>query len=394
MATLFRKLFPTPHVLTMDAGGVEISGRSVKYFRFEDRDGRREIASFGVVELPDGALKDGDICDPAALARALATVRARCGFSFVHASLPEQKGYLFDVAVPRDASLSLSDRVVLTLPEHVPLSPAESVFDCQSIRAESDEATSSVVVTVFPETVALAYVDALTAGGFFPLSFELEPQAAARAVLLGTPMHSACLLVDFGANKTILSIVHNGAVRFTTSTEGTMSIDAALAQGAKAKVALVKSARGKNAKEAEPSAQDTGPVRDEDVERLKDEEGLSPGSSVADMILPAALALATEMKRVLVYWQSRGPLLSDEEGRPAGDTIGREKIESAILYGGNANVRGLTDYLSSAVGIPCELADLRSALGGETTVPALPKDRSFQYATVIGLAMRANDAII
>jgi len=345
----------------MEGGGIEISGRAITYLRFDTLSGVREVATFGAIRLPQGAIVDGDIRNTSAVVDTLAAVRKTCGFSFVHASLPEQKGYLFDLLLPRDPAVSLRESIELTLPTHVPLSPAEIVFDCETILSESDAGTRSVAVTAFSESVAQGYADVFTAAGFSPLSFELEPQAAARAILLReTYRGHALLLVDFSAGKTTLSVVQNGVVRFTMSAEGSGELTSALA-------ALVPPGTDKTT-EAVYAA----------IASMKYEQGLTPGGAGSEACARTASALGAVVKKVLVYWQSRA--MNGEI---------REPVEEILLYGEDANIHGLCEFVSKMSGVSCRLANLRPAFGNESAVPPIEKSTSLAYATVLGLALRS-----
>ncbi|MDE2213161.1 MAG: pilus assembly protein PilM [Patescibacteria group bacterium] len=362
-ARLFPRIFPVPKLLSMGSGGIEISGHTIKYLRFDDRSERPRVLSFGEHPLPSEAVISGEIRNKGALTEALRAVRKSCGFSFAHVALPEQKGYLFDLVLPKDDT-PLSDRIAIALPEYVPLSPAEVVYDCETVRSESDEFTRSLVVTAFPEVAAQSYVEALAEGGFSPLSFELEPQAAGRALAQHAKASGAHLLIDFGVHKSVLSIMQNGVVRFATSAEGTLALDEGL--------------RKRAAAAGIPQEKIEG-----ELERIKFEEGLAPEGVSAPLFSTTAGALASSIGKVMVYWQSR-----TQKGER------REKLSSIILYGGNANMLGLSEYLARTVGLPAAAADLRPALGGEGVVPPIPRFESLRYATVIGLAERALERAI
>ncbi len=347
----------------MEGGGVEVSERSVKYLRLAFRNGHRDIEAYGQITLPPGAIEEGDIVDRSAVVRALTEARLRADLSFVHASLPDRKGYLFDLVIPRRGT-PLSDDVGLALSKQVPLSPAEMVFDCETILAESDSSARSVVVAAFPEAFAQKYVEAFGAAGLSPLSLELESQAAARALFAGGS-DAAALCVDFGVEKSVLSIVQRGVVRFATSAEGAGALDAALG----ARISVMQHKR-----------QDVADIEAK-LEKMKTDVGLVADDSTVEMFAAAAAALVAEINRVLVYWNSR--IVKGEA---------REKVASMLLYGGNANIRGLTDHLSRALGLPVALADVRPALGLGMREAAIPRDQSLRYVTALGLALRAGQS--
>ncbi|MGH7141715.1 MAG: pilus assembly protein PilM [Minisyncoccia bacterium] len=356
MASLFSKFFPMPRALAMHGGGLEISDRSIKYLLLKGRaGGRRNIISFGEVPLPQGAVEGGTIVDRDALTAALASVRKQCGFSLCFCSLPEGRGYLFSTTLPRPKRNDLLGALALALPENVPLSPAEAVFDCRVIPEESNDETLAVAVAAFSEDLASAYAGVLMDAGFLPLSFELEPQAAARAVVPSGITDGAVIIIDFGETKTMLCIVENGAARFTTSIEGSAALDETLAKG------------GADGRE---------------ILRLKTDVGLANKSwSGSEVFVSMAERLAGEIKRLSGYWNARKGL---QGGSAPGSTI-----EGVLLYGGNANLKGLPEYLARAISLPVRVANIWSPLpNASRTVHPIPRDQSMRFCVVAGLAMR------
>ena len=60
-----------------------------------------------------------------------------------------------------------------------------------------------------------------------------------------------------------------------------------------------------------------------------------------------------------------------------------------VLAGGNASVRGLGEYLESALRVPVAVGDVFTNLAPrDTWIPELDYTESLAYATAIGLALR------
>lgn len=345
-------------MLRMEGGGLEISDHNIKYLKLTRPDAKGVVETWGEEPLADGTIQGGDIQNADVLAEKLGVVRNRCGFSFAHVAIPELRGYLFDVVLPRAAQEDLRGAIELQLPEKAPLPAEEAIFDYELITADRESSAIAVAVTAFPTAVAQGYADALQRSGFTPLSFELEPQAAARAIVPRTAarVEGATLIVDFGAQRSILCIVSSGVPRFTTSFDGTAKLDA-----------LILKDRTR-----------------EEMRVLKQEEGLaSADPAIAEMFVGGIAGACSELKRHIVYWNSRG---AQEQTS--------DRISSVIVYGGNANIRGLPEYLARALSVPASVADVwRNALpAGHVEVPPIPRIESYRYATPVGLAMRSRGA--
>jgi len=347
-------LFPLPALLRMDAGGLEISEHSIKYLSFTSGGKFSRIKEYGNKDIPQGIVIGGEIKDIAGLADILRGLLKEIKNPRVHVSLPEQKGYIFRMNVPRSAELSLREAVEFRLVEYVPLAPSDVVFDAEIIESESTDAEYILNVTAFPRSTVEGYYDALTIGGYTPLTFEIESQAAARSVI---PLRDAGvhMIVDFGETRTAIAVVQAGIVRFTTSLE--------LAGGSLG-AALKKAG-----------------VMDAEIENTKNDVGIVGGrGEKADGVLaPIVAQLRTEIQRHFVYWHTHGESVGAKHG----------SIGSVILCGGNSNLRGLPEYLSAALRVPVTAASVwQNAFPLSSYVPAIPLNQSLRYATVAGLALR------
>jgi Tfp pilus assembly PilM family ATPase len=353
MNSVFSRFFPMPRFMSLHGGGIEISDRSVKYLRLSSHDlSAAHIAAFGEIPLPVQTIVNGEIHNMQALVDVLKHVRQVCGFSFVYGSLPESKGYLFSDFLPQTAIADVQGALAMALSSHVPLAPAEAVYDCEYVQPEHTQDSISIVAAAIGEDLALSYCRALESAGFMPLTLELEPQAAARAVLAGQMREgSAAIIADLGETKTMLCVVEGGIPRFTTSIEGSASLDAAVA------------ATGADIRE---------------IIRRKVDVGIVHGAyGETRELLQLADRFAAEISRLAVYWNTR--YQAEGKGTPIGNVV---------LYGGNANIKGLAEYLSRVVRIPVSVARIENILHGTDRVHLLSADQFLRYATVVGLAMR------
>jgi len=93
-------------------------------------------------------------------------------------------------------------------------------------------------------------------------------------------------------------------------------------------------------------------------------------------------ALRDEINNMYIYWHTH----KYEEGK-VGD-----KIKKIILVGGNANLLGLDEYLSSSLKVRVEKADVWSNVSfPEGYIPPINFYNSLSYASAIGLALKKFD---
>lgn len=356
LSSFFTSVVPPPKLLALMGAGLEVSDHSVKFLTLARHNGSFEIALHGSEEVAPGVIMDGEIKDAERLGAVLRTARSKIGTALVSVSLPEQKGYLFQVHLDASPDLAIRETLEFTLEEHVPLAPGEAVFDYEIVSRE--EGALVLNVTAFPRKTVEGYYDTLARAGFSPLSFEMESQAAARAVTTkgnGTTV----LAVDFGETRTAVSIIERGIVRFTTS----LDIAGAALMNALQKALSV------DAKEAE---------------RLKNTDGLTPGTrggKVAEILMPTISALRDEVSRHFIYWHTH----VEQNEQP------HSKIEEVLLFGGNANLRGLPEYLAQSLNVRVRIPDVWGNVCDFTSyVPPIPRNESLRFATVVGLALRAH----
>jgi len=122
-------------------------------------------------------------------------------------------------------------------------------------------------------------------------------------------------------------------------------------------------------------------VTEEEAKRVKADRGLVPGPDndeyIAAMISTVSV-IREEILRRIDYWDSRKSSM-----------VGYERISRAILVGGNATVRGLPEYLETALKIPVELGDVfRNFASRADWLPPIDYMDSLGFGTAIGLALR------
>lgn len=214
----FFDFFPPPDFLRMPAVGLSISEDAVRFVRFKrDTKGGHELvlADFGEEKLPGGSIVDGGAVKPDAVIAALKKLKQEHKISFANVALPDDKAYVFKsvVAVPKGASVS--DSVGFILEENIPIAPAETVFDFSVVTEDKVAASDEVVVTAFPEEAVNSYLEICKSAGIKALSFQIESEAAKRAVVLaGDQM--ARLIVNFTSDKVTLAVASQNFIQFVS----------------------------------------------------------------------------------------------------------------------------------------------------------------------------------
>jgi len=352
------RAFPTPKMLATPAAGIDISDASIKWMVIEETARGYDVAAHGETPLSQGVVVSGSIKDVAALTAALADVRRQLrGASFAHAALPEEAAYVFEMHVPERTSHEQTRSLIeFEFEGRVPIPPEAAVFDFDVIQKRDEGAGEEIGVAVFPRELAESYVAAFEGAGITLLSLELEARSIARAI---TPEsdRAVTLLVDFGRARTGFAVLKCGIPIFTSTVEvGGDSITRALTQ--------------------------TLSLSPEEAMRFRNERGLlaDPKTKGLDALAGVASALSDEVARHYHYWDTR----RNERGERM------TPVSKVVLVGGSSNLRGLTDYIAGRVQAPASRGEVWTRVYDMgRAVPPLDSRTSLQYATAIGLALRA-----
>jgi len=356
MKRLYNHYFPTPAFLAMNAFAIDISDQSVKYGELISTSEGPRIGRHGKEKIQAGVVVSGKIEQPAELTKILKKIKDREHLSFVRVSLPEEQMYLFTLSLPRTKNQNIRDMILLQIEEYVPLKAPDVIFDFDII--SEDNQNINVEVVAAANTMIDSYLAVFQQADLSPLSFEIEAQAIARAVIPALDK-SPVMVVDFGDARTVVSVSKNGRV-FLTTTLAIGGID-------------LTNMIAKNFS-----------LTFDQAEKMKHEYGLNQVSK-AQNLFPAILngisVLRDELNKQYLYWETHN------SNNPE-----HEKIDRIILCGGDANLAGLSDYLELSMKIKVENANVWvNILDIEHQVPEMSFEESLGYATILGLSLGGYD---
>jgi type IV pilus assembly protein PilM len=336
----------------MNSCALDISDKSIKYGELLPTSMGLRLGRYGQEAIPPGVIVSGKIENEKELIRILKALSAREHLHFVRVSLPEEQMYLFTLSLPKESMQNLRETILLQLEEHIPLPANETVFDYDVVSDSGDSIFVEVLAISTP--IIESYISIFKNAGLVPLSFELEAQAIARAVIAkGDP--SSAMIVDFGEARTGVSIASNGRVFFTTTLDiGGINLTNTIAKNFS--------------------------ISFEEAEKMKRKYGLNTTLNTNDIfpiILSGISVLRDELDKQYVYWKTH-----DVDGKK------NEAIQKIILCGGDTNLAGLANYLETSMGIKVENANSWVNITDmKMYVPEMSFEESFGYATVLGLCL-------
>ncbi len=211
-----KKLLYIPNYLSLPVAGIEVCNKSIKYIEFLDYKGNTSIKKFGEIVLAPDIVKDGDILNRNALVKALTEVKKNISSDFVKVSIPEEKTYIFDVLIPREAKDHIRDALEFRIEENVPLKLEESCFEYEIVDEDSCEKDMVVNVSVVSKRVIADFSEAFDQAGLYPVSYEIESKMIANSVI-GKGDKKSTIILNIKDDSTTLVAVVDGFVRLSSS---------------------------------------------------------------------------------------------------------------------------------------------------------------------------------
>ncbi|MEK9160722.1 MAG: type IV pilus assembly protein PilM [Patescibacteria group bacterium] len=352
-ARFARVEFAPPPYLSLPTAGVDISTSGIKVAFLKEHGHGLELASYDETPLALGAIDGGEIADRAAVVEGLKVLAKKHNIRFANIALPESRGYLFEGGVEGTTLNDWRTSIEQRIDEYVPLPPAEVVFDLVPIN-EKKEDKMQIAGIGYARRVVEESVSALEEAGITVRAVESENFALPRALLPHGDTETV-LVIDLGKTTTKLLVVTERVPRLATTLD---------VGGHALTLAVVKHFG----------------VSEEEARRIKAEKGIVSGTENDEYIaamLSTVSVIREEIARRLEYWQTHAA----EDGH--------QPVTRAVLVGGNATVRGLSEYLESGLKIPVALGDVFVNLASrDDWLPPVDYMQSLAYGTAIGLALR------
>ncbi len=344
----------------MPAYGFDLSDRSLKYVLLKKRGDSLEVKSFGERLIPEGILLGGEIKKSAELVSFLKAIRREIKSNYCVVSLPEEKAFLVAVQIPRMEYGEIKSALELQIEEYVPLKAEEVIFDFTI--TGSDETSIWLNVTAYPSAFILSYRDVFEEAGFMPIAFEMEMQAATRAVTLISE-EAPVMVIDFGKTRATLGIVFHGETIYTATV----------------------GVAGKDLDQAITKALGVDSVRAEEIKKEKGFVRSAGNEEVFMALLPAISAVKEEIFKHIEYWESHGFLRINKENKMS--------LKKLVILGGESNIKGFSEYLSYELKIPVSRANpWENIVSLEEHIPEINLETSLAFGTAIGLAIRGSNS--
>jgi type IV pilus assembly protein PilM len=353
------KFIPPPAYMALPSVGVDISDTSLKYISFISTlrtEKFRILDLWGDIDIPDNVLQRGEIKDIKILTDVLKEFKSKTKAEFIRVSLPEERAYIFETEIKKNIPLKeIQSLLEFRLEENVPISARDAIFDYEVVANNEESNSLKIVVAAYQKETIMQYYEVCKVAKLTPLSFEVEAQAMARAVVPDS-FKETVMMIDFGKTRTGVGIIHEGSLLYTST------IDIGGGQLSQVLRKIV------------------GDLAESELTNIKNTSGLIRGvddTRVYEALITTISVIKDEIAARMQYWHLKD---SNQSSR---------RIKKIILCGGSVNLKGLPEYLTESLGVPCVRADVWvNAFRTDLVVPPIDKRHSYGYATAIGLALK------
>ncbi len=204
--------------------GLDISSSSIKLLIMSQKHGRYCVEAFDSEALPENAMFEKEIKNPALVAEVIQKLLQRCPVKVKNASVAVADSSVITKIIPMDKSLSESEiegQILIEAERHIPYPIEEVRFDFEVL----DESTEANLVDVLIAAARLEtvdhYISAVTQAGLQLKVVDVESYALLRACKIiisqfqDTQSDNLTAVFDIGANRSVLTVVKNETPIFT-----------------------------------------------------------------------------------------------------------------------------------------------------------------------------------
>ncbi len=264
-------------------------------------------------------------------------------------SLPELQVITRVIETPVLTNGELESAMKWEAEQYIPVSIEEVYWRYQVLTA--GETKMDVLLVAAPNKLVDGYIKTLSLAGLETVGIETEILAISRSLVTNDPYSPTTMIVNLGALTTDLSVVRKGSLTFVRS----------ISTGSEAVTRAVSLGLGLETGQAEEYKKTYGM-----------ETGQMEGK-IAMVIKPVMEAITAEIKKVIVYYQSKCP---------------DDPIKRVAITGGMARMPGLIGYFGNELVLEVQMGNpLGSIVKTEEQAKVFIQDGP-AYAAAVGLALK------
>jgi type IV pilus assembly protein PilM len=339
--------------------GLDIGTTAVRAAELSVRRGHAVLDRIGQAGLPDGAVVNGEVIDPAAVAVAIKDLwrRTRIGSRQVIIGVANQRVVVRLVDLPSMPPDELRRSLAFQAGDYLPIPVEQTELD-YAVLGEHEAANGQQVLRVLlvaaEKGMIAGHLEAVTGAGLRPAGIDLNPIAVLRALAPVAGLgEGAEALVDVGAKVTNMVVHDNGELRFVRI----------LAMGGEEITATLQQALGLDRDAAEQA-------------KLAASAGEGDNPAAGELVTQRLDAFVAEVRGSLDFYRSQ---------------LDATQLARVIVSGGGSLLGPLAERLADAVDVPVERGrTLASVRVGRLGLPAEQlAELEPTIAVPVGLALGA-----
>jgi len=355
MGFLNKKIFN----FSNSAFGLDLSDLSVKAIQFEKKGSQDRIRSFGMVDIPQGVISNGEVLKKEIVVSKIKELLQKTGPKKLNSnkaicSLPETKAFLRLINFPKMKEEEIKEAIKWEIEANIPLPLEQVYFDWQLLNKNfsKNKDGSSALIAAISKDVTDQFLEILEAAGLDPIGLEIESMAQVHSLIKENERGKTILIIDIGDRRTSFIILAENIPCFTSS----IPFSAGLLTNSLSKALKLSF---------------------NEAEKVKLNYGIGSFAKkdpVFKAVSPALKNLVFEIERSMNFYIT--------------ELKYSVSIDRIILCGGGALTKGLVPYLSKKINKKINLGDPWINLDLGNQIPPIPKDQSVKYSTAVGLALK------
>ncbi len=205
--------------------GLDISTNSVKVAEVSLGKGDPVLSNLGIVHLPEGVVRDGEIEDGVTMAEALKELWSKTGIRgrSVTLGIANQRVIVRPIELPYMEKEELDSALRFQVQEFIPIPIEDAILDFDIIEefmTADEERMLTVLLVAAHKEMIQSFMEVLRASGLSPTAIDLKAFALPRSLIplaalkAGYEEAEAVCLVNVGAGMTNIAILKDNVPRF------------------------------------------------------------------------------------------------------------------------------------------------------------------------------------
>ncbi|HVE81185.1 MAG TPA: type IV pilus assembly protein PilM [Candidatus Dormibacteraeota bacterium] len=330
--------------------GLDIGSTGIRLVQLKRGEGKPSLVTYGHVALPPGLTVSDAPADIAKVAEAVKSLvkQSHVSTKYVVAGLSSSKVFASIITTPRLSEAELRKAITLQADQYVPMALKDVKLDWVVVGPKG-KADQEVLLVAAPNTTTEKYLSIFEQADLELLA--LEPNSIALARALVQPSDLAIITLDIGNLSSDITIVHSNMPKLIRSVN----------TGGQTFVRAVAQNLGLDEVQADQFTRKFG------LTQTKLE------GQVYRAIKPSLDQVLAELQKSVQFFSGQYPEV---------------KVEKIVISGGAVVLPELITYVSTATGMPVEVANAWTKVAYPANLQENLMQISIEYGVAVGLAER------